>query len=199
MMNLESSANPQASALSPKREAELHELCNEKPVMPVAVIHVHNLYNSPEVMEQTLQNPANDEKKYNSTVDTTTSTRMEPAPLFMKLRIGFAATGVFVGLSILLFFQADPNLRNLHIALWGLASAFFALMTMIVHIAHLKWNRDKWVHRLKLGILLGFIVQTGCIVAFLTYIILAAVQNQPLYPLDGNEREVTMLQQSGYS
>ena len=51
-------------------------------------------------------------------------------------------------------------------------------MTLIVHIAHLKWNRDKWVYRLKAGILLGFIVQAGCVVAFFVYIILAAVEKQ---------------------
>ncbi len=51
-------------------------------------------------------------------------------------------------------------------------------MTLLVHIAHLRWDRDKWVHRLKLGIVLGFIVQVGCIVAFFTYIIIAAVEKQ---------------------
>ena len=90
---------------------------------PAAVIPVEQA--SDTAKEIQMQNPASGDvnKPTNqNTVVTKPEIMAEPAPCFMKLRIGFAATGVFVGLSILICFQADPTLRNLHIALWGLAS-----------------------------------------------------------------------------
>ncbi|XP_038046605.1 heme transporter hrg1-B-like [Patiria miniata] len=110
---------------------------------------------------------------------------MEPSPTAMRCRVGLAVTGISLGVLVLLVFLAVADFRNYHIACWGLASGIFAVFTLIVHIQHLKGNHDDWLNRLKLPIILGFFVQLGTIPAFITYIVLAIVQNQSVMPLNG--------------
>ncbi|XP_022099848.1 heme transporter hrg1-B-like [Acanthaster planci] len=115
-------------------------------------------------------------------------TAMEPTPTAMRCRIGLAVTGISVGVLVFIVFLAMADFRNYHIACWGLASGIFAVFTLIVHIQHLKGNHDVWLNRLKLPIILGFFVQLGAVAAFITYIALAAVQKQPVTPLNGPHR-----------
>lgn len=69
----------------------------------------------------------------------------------------------------------------IHTFYFHLTTAFFAFLTMIVHIQHIKGDRDVWVYRLKLFILIGFFTALGCIIAFVVYLVLAIVQKQGQY------------------
>ncbi|PIK54371.1 putative heme transporter hrg1-A-like [Apostichopus japonicus] len=111
----------------------------------------------------------------------------EPSKVMMRCRIGYSCVGIILGISVFICFLATPAFYNLHISLWGFASAFFAFLTMIVHIQHIKGDRDVWVYRLKLFILIGFFTALGCIIAFVVYLVLAIVQKQVLLPVNGDE------------
>ncbi|XP_071510218.1 heme transporter hrg1-A-like [Diadema antillarum] len=112
----------------------------------------------------------------------------DPGMKWMRCRIAFAATGVIVGLAVFICFIAVAEFFNLHIALWGLASGFFAFLTLAVHIQHLRGQRDLWVYRLKFFIILGFTVQFGALIALVTYVVLGAVRGQDLMPVKGNDK-----------
>ena len=117
-MDLESAAEP------PELSVTTETVRDEKQATVVLNHSDHNNSFTTAQPVQVMEQPVSviTAKKDSSTPTAIDTTGMDPTPLFMKFRIGFAATGVFVGLSILICFQADPNLTNIHIALWGLAS-----------------------------------------------------------------------------
>ena len=125
-MDLESAAEP------PESSVTTETVQNETPTTAVVLNHCdhNNSFSTAQpvqVMEQPVSVITKKDPPASAAIDTT---GMDPTPLFMKFRIGFAATGVFVGLSILICFQADPNLTNIHIALWGLASGRWILLCL---------------------------------------------------------------------
>lgn len=113
----------------------------------------------------------------------------EPSRGMMVCRFGYACVGIILGLAVFICFLAAPDFYNLHISLWGFASALFAFLTLLVHIQHVKGNRDVWVYRLKPFILLGFFTAIGCIIAFVVYLAIAIAEKQDLLPVNGNERQ----------
>lgn len=112
----------------------------------------------------------------------------EPSKMMMRCRFAYACVGVLLGIAVFICFLAVPDFYNLHIALWGFASAFFAFLALIVHIQHAIGDRDIWVYRLKIFILIGFFTQLACIIAFIVYIVLAATNNQTLVPVNGKNK-----------
>jgi heme transporter 1 len=105
---------------------------------------------------------------------------MEPSHTCFKLRVGFAVTGILVGLSIAITFGLVYN--NTDTAIWGLMSGIFASFALGVH---LKYAKDRWSSghdKLKYLMFLGCLGQLAGVSAFVTYLALAITEQQALTP-----------------
>ncbi|XP_033105826.1 heme transporter hrg1-B-like [Anneissia japonica] len=100
-------------------------------------------------------------------------------------RVTYSITGMVLGLSILIVFLVVEKFRNYHVAVWGAVSALFAAVSLVLHLQHNNdTSKERWIRRLSLIMLIGFVTQMCCIVAFFTYIIMAAEQKQAVIPVN---------------
>ncbi|XP_069122432.1 heme transporter hrg1-A-like [Argopecten irradians] len=102
---------------------------------------------------------------------------MEDVPaVWMRLRIGVAAVGVIVGLSVFTVFGVHYN--NWNAAGWGLMSGVIALITLTVHIYSTRGLSQKDERKLKTLMLMGCFFQLMGVCGFTVYLTLAIVSNQ---------------------
>lgn len=108
---------------------------------------------------------------------------MEDLPaVWMRLRIGVAAVGVIVGLSVFTVFGVHYN--NWNAAGWGLMSGVIALITLTVHIYSTRGLSQKDERKLKTLMLMGCFFQLMGVCGFTVYLTLAIVSNQGLQIYD---------------
>lgn len=99
-------------------------------------------------------------------------------PCGVKTRMVMSAIGILVGVSVFIVFTMQY--KNLNVGLWGLMSGIAAGIAFGVTIAYYKHVFDSCPHSLRSFMLLGCIIQTAGVCAFVAYLVLAISQNQAL-------------------
>jgi len=94
----------------------------------------------------------------------------------LNIRITLAVIGVSIGSMI--FVSFGLMFENWDAAVWGLASAVFAFITLCTHLVYRHDECRAHSFLLPVLIVIGALGQLGAIAAFIAYIVLAIIQHQ---------------------